>query len=66
MAGNPATSTCIRSTQPDHGNAANSAAGRLSRALAEVYASGDAQQTFVRDFGAAWTKVMNLDRYDLL
>ena len=35
------------------------------RALAEVYASGDAQQRFVRDFVAAWTKVMNLDRYDL-
>ena len=35
------------------------------RALAEVYASGDAQQTFVRDFVAAWTKVMNLDRFDL-
>ena len=35
------------------------------RALAEVYASSDAQQSFVRDFVAAWTKVMNLDRYDL-
>ncbi len=35
------------------------------RALAEVYASDDAQQTFVRDFVAAWTKVMNLDRFDL-
>jgi catalase-peroxidase len=35
------------------------------RALAEVYASSDAQQLFVRDFVAAWTKVMNLDRYDL-
>jgi len=35
------------------------------RALAEVYASGDAQQKFVRDFVAAWSKVMNLDRYDL-
>ena len=35
------------------------------RALAEVYASSDAQQAFVRDFVAAWTKVMNLDRYDL-
>ncbi len=35
------------------------------RALAEVYASSDAQQTFVRDFVAAWNKVMNLDRYDL-
>jgi len=35
------------------------------RALAEVYASGDAQATFVRDFVAAWNKVMNLDRFDL-
>ena len=35
------------------------------RALAEVYASSDAQQPFVRDFVAAWNKVMNLDRYDL-
>jgi catalase-peroxidase len=35
------------------------------RALAEVYASSDAQQDFVRDFVAAWTKVMNLDRFDL-
>jgi catalase-peroxidase len=35
------------------------------RALAEVYASSDAQQTFVRDFVAAWTKAMNLDRFDL-
>jgi catalase-peroxidase len=35
------------------------------RALAEVYASSDAQAKFVQDFVAAWTKVMNLDRYDL-
>jgi catalase-peroxidase len=35
------------------------------RALAEVYAATDAQQKFVRDFVAAWTKVMNLDRFDL-
>jgi catalase-peroxidase len=35
------------------------------RALAEVYASDDAQEKFVRDFVAAWDKVMNLDRYDL-
>ena len=35
------------------------------RALAEVYASSDAQQKFVRDFVAAWYKVMNLDRFDL-
>jgi catalase-peroxidase len=35
------------------------------RALAEVYASSDAQGRFVQDFAAAWTKVMNLDRFDL-
>jgi catalase-peroxidase len=35
------------------------------RALAEVYASADAQEKFVRDFVEAWTKVMNLDRFDL-
>jgi catalase-peroxidase len=35
------------------------------RALAEVYASDDAKEKFVRDFVAAWDKVMNLDRYDV-
>jgi catalase-peroxidase len=35
------------------------------RALAEVYGSSDAQQKFVQNFVAAWTKVMNLDRFDL-
>ena len=35
------------------------------RALAEVYAASDVQAKFVRDFVAAWTKVMNLDRFDL-
>ena len=35
------------------------------RALAEVYASNDAKEKFVKDFVAAWTKVMNLDRFDL-
>ena len=35
------------------------------RAIAEVYASSDAKAVFVRDFIAAWTKVMNLDRYDV-
>ncbi|KPH01430.1 hydroperoxidase [Pseudomonas sp. RIT-PI-q] len=35
------------------------------RALAEVYASSDAKEQFVKDFVAAWTKVMNLDRFDL-
>jgi catalase-peroxidase len=37
----------------------------LLRALAEVYACDDSQKKFVRDFVAAWTKVMNLDRFDL-
>ncbi|MCQ4040472.1 catalase/peroxidase HPI [Streptantibioticus rubrisoli] len=36
------------------------------RALAEVYASDDAKEKFVRDFVAAWNKVMNLDRFDLV
>ena len=35
------------------------------RAIAEVYASEDSKEAFVRDFVAAWNKVMNLDRFDL-
>jgi catalase-peroxidase len=35
------------------------------RSLAEVYGSDDASERFVRDFVAAWNKVMNLDRFDL-
>jgi catalase-peroxidase len=35
------------------------------RALAEVYACSDSKEAFVKDFAAAWSKVMNLDRYDL-
>jgi catalase-peroxidase len=35
------------------------------RAFAEVYGCSDAKEKFVKDFVAAWTKVMNLDRYDL-
>jgi catalase-peroxidase len=35
------------------------------RALAEVYACDDSKEAFVKDFAAAWSKVMNLDRYDL-
>jgi catalase-peroxidase len=35
------------------------------RAIAEVYGSDDAEEKFVRDFVAAWDKVMNLDRFDL-
>ena len=37
----------------------------ILRALAEVYGSADAQDRFYADFVAAWTKVMNLDRFDL-
>ena len=36
------------------------------RAIAEVYACDDAQQSFVQDFVAAWNKVMNLDRFDIV
>jgi catalase-peroxidase len=35
------------------------------RAVAEVYASSDAKEKFVKDFVAVWDKVMNLDRFDL-
>jgi hypothetical protein len=35
------------------------------RALSEVYASADGKEKFVKDFVAAWTKVMELDRFDL-
>ena len=35
------------------------------RAIAEVYACADSKEAFVKDFAAAWSKVMNLDRYDL-
>jgi catalase-peroxidase len=36
------------------------------RTLAEVYGQSDTQEKFVRDFVAAWTKVMNADRFDLV
>ncbi|NIL94748.1 MAG: catalase-peroxidase, partial [Woeseiaceae bacterium] len=36
------------------------------RAISEVYAQDDAQEKFVRDFAAAWNKVMNADRFDLV
>ena len=36
------------------------------RALAEVYATADSKEKFVKDFAKAWAKVMNLDRYDLV
>jgi catalase-peroxidase len=35
------------------------------RAIAEFYACNDSKEAFVKDFVAAWNKVMNLDRYDL-
>jgi catalase-peroxidase len=35
------------------------------RAFAEIYASSDSKEKFVKDFVAAWNKVMNLDRYDV-
>ena len=35
------------------------------RALSEVYGAGDGEEKFVRDFVAAWVKVMELDRFDL-
>ena len=35
------------------------------RAIAEVYACGDAKEKFVKDFAAAWSRVMDLDRFDL-
>ena len=38
---------------------------RDRRSIAEVYASEDANEKFVKDFIAAWDKVMNLDRFDL-
>ena len=37
----------------------------ILRALSEVYASSDAKEKFVQDFATAWTKIMNLDRFDL-
>lgn len=40
-------------------------ANAVLRALAEVYESSDGEEKFVQDFVAAWTKVMNLDRFDL-
>ena len=43
----------------------SSARNSQLRAIAEVYASDDAKEKFVRDFVAAWDKVMNLDRFDL-
>src|SRR5690606_34382767 len=40
-------------------------ANSVLRAVAEVYACSDSKEKFLKDFVAAWTKVMNLDRFDL-
>ena len=58
-----------RTAQPDYSvrintQIANTVVPQL-RAIAEVYGSADAKEKFVKDFVAAWTKVMNLDRFDL-
>jgi len=49
-----------------HGRRPRFGAHSQLRALAEVYACDDAKDKFVRDFVAAWDKVMNLDRYAVL
>ena len=54
-----------RSAEPGVGVLAFGSNSEL-RALAEVYAQDDAKEKFVKDFAAAWSKVMNLDRFDLL
>jgi len=59
--GRMADGTVLTGTRVDMVFGANSEL----RALAEVYASDDAQEKFVRDFVAAWVKVMELDRFDL-
>ena len=48
-----------------HGSTSIFGANSELRALAEVYATNDAGPKFVGDFVAAWTKVMNLDRFDI-
>ena len=59
----------LRAFQPDMMNrgGADPVFGSNSqlRAIAEVYAKDDSQKKFVTDFVAAWTKVMNLDRFDI-
>lgn len=53
----------VRSHHTDQPSARSAFAN--GSAIAEVYACSDAQGAFVRDFVAAWTKVMNLDRFDV-
>ena len=55
----------VRSSGRQPLSTSSSARTRSSAALAEIYASEDAKEKFVRDFVAAWDKVMNLDRFDL-
>jgi catalase-peroxidase len=64
----------VRGARPQDGNAVKWTGTRVDlifgshsqlRALAEVYACDDSKEKFVKDFVAAWTKVMNLDRFDL-
>jgi len=50
---------------PERGQLLVQDAGRPARDHPEVYASADAKEKFVRDFVAAWSKVMNLDRHEL-
>ena len=59
--------TAARASSSGQGTAVDLVFGSNSqlRAIAEVYACNDARTAFVRDFVAAWDKVMNLDRFDL-
>ena len=60
-----ATARRARSGGPPPPSTSSSVRTPSSARIAEVYASDDAQEKFVRDFVAAWDKVMNLDRFDL-
>ena len=61
-----ATGRPERDNGPRPASTSSSARTRSLRALAEVYASADAKEKFVKDFAKAWTKVMDLDRFDLV
>ena len=63
--GTPADAYREQLAQLEEVGAGESAQARELRALAELYGSVDGQAKFVRDFVAAWDKVMNLDRFDL-
>ena len=54
-----------RSSGPRPGSILVFGSNSILRAYAEVYAQDDNQEKFVHDFVAAWTKVMNADRFDL-